>query len=78
MMFGHVETVEDRIEHLQRLRDQQDADRRVHRFHLLDFPAGAHGLENRSSRPGVAEYLRMQALARIFLDNIPKTCKVRG
>ena len=25
MMFGHVETVEDRIEHLQRLRDQQDA-----------------------------------------------------
>ena len=24
MMFGHVETVEDRIEHLQRLRDQQD------------------------------------------------------
>ena len=25
MMFGHVETIEDRIEHLQRLRDQQDA-----------------------------------------------------
>ena len=24
MMFGHVETIEDRIEHLQRLRDQQD------------------------------------------------------
>ena len=25
MMFGHVETIEDRIEHLQRLREQQDA-----------------------------------------------------
>src|SRR5256714_15140041 len=24
MMFGHVETVEERIEHLQRIRDQQD------------------------------------------------------
>ena len=24
MMFGHVETVEDRIEHLERLRAQQD------------------------------------------------------
>ena len=24
MMFGHVETLEDRIEHLERLRDQQD------------------------------------------------------
>ena len=24
MMFGHVETVEDRIEHLERLREQQD------------------------------------------------------
>ena len=25
MMFGHVETLDDRLEHLQRLRDQQDA-----------------------------------------------------
>ena len=24
MMFGHVETIEDRVEHLQRIRDQQD------------------------------------------------------
>ena len=24
MMFGHVETLDDRLEHLQRLRDQQD------------------------------------------------------
>ena len=24
MMFGHVETIEDRIEHLERLRAQQD------------------------------------------------------
>src|SRR3954447_13248499 len=32
MMFGHVETVEDRIEHLQRVRDQQDRSGGVTRF----------------------------------------------
>jgi cyclic dehypoxanthinyl futalosine synthase len=30
MMFGHVETIEDRVEHLQRIRDQQDSQRRIH------------------------------------------------
>ena len=70
MMFGHVETVEDRIEHLQRLRDQQDETRRLHRVHLLDVPAGAHQAAA-PSRSAQREYLRMQALARIFLDNFP-------
>ena len=69
MMFGHVETIEDRIEHLQRIRDQQDQERWIYRVHLLDISAGAHRLKVKQPT-GVAEYLRMQALARIFLDNI--------
>ena len=46
-------------------------ERRVHRVHLLDVSAGAHGAESRRSRPASPEYLRTQALARIFLDNFP-------
>ena len=46
MMFGHVETIEDRIEHLQRLRDQQDRERRIYRVYLLDLSTAAHGLES--------------------------------
>ena len=42
MMFGHVETIEDRIEHLERLRAQQDKIQRVHRLHRLDLSGGAH------------------------------------
>lgn len=70
MMFGHVETIEDRVEHLQRLRDQQDRTGGFTAFICWTFQPenSALRVERRCS---VAEYLRMQALARIFLDNIP-------
>ncbi|MDQ2659985.1 MAG: dehypoxanthine futalosine cyclase [Verrucomicrobiota bacterium] len=70
MMFGHVETVADRIEHLQRLRDQQDASGGFTAFICWTFQPENTVLKIKQ-RTGVAEYLRMQALARIFLDNIP-------
>ncbi len=69
MMFGHVETVEDRIEHLQRLRDQQDVSGGFTAFICWTFQPDNTVLKIKQ-RAGVAEYLRMQALARIFLDNI--------
>ncbi|MDQ6765572.1 MAG: dehypoxanthine futalosine cyclase [Verrucomicrobiota bacterium] len=70
MMFGHVETVEERIEHLQRIRDQQDASGGFTAFICWTFQPENTVLKIKQ-RAGVAEYLRMQALARIFLDNIP-------
>jgi cyclic dehypoxanthinyl futalosine synthase len=70
MMFGHVETVEDRIEHLQRLRDQQDKSGGFTAFICWTFQPENTVLKV-DRRTGVSEYLRMQALARIFLDNIP-------
>ena len=70
MMFGHVETIEDRIEHLQRLRDQQDRSGGFTAFICWTFQPENTVLKV-ERRTGVAEYLRMQALARIFLDNIP-------
>ncbi len=70
MMFGHVETIADRIEHLQRLRDQQDATSGFTAFICWTFQPENTVLKI-DRRTGVSEYLRMQALARIFLDNFP-------
>ncbi len=68
MMFGHVETIEDRIEHLQRLRDQQDASGGFTAFICWTFQP-QHTVLKVEHPTGVTEYLRMQALARVFLDN---------
>jgi len=69
MMFGHVETVEERIEHLQRIRDQQDLSGGFTAFICWTFQP-QHTVLKIPQPTGVAEYLRTQALARIFLDNI--------
>lgn len=105
MMFGHVETVEDRIEHLEVVRQQQD--RSLGRLRNAECgtqiqgetPLGlsaayASAVETRqlnggaftaficwtfqpentvlkAATVGAHEYLRTQALARIYLDNLP-------
>ena len=69
MMFGHVETIEDRVEHLQRVRDQQDRSGGFTAFICWTFQP-QHTVLKVKQPTGVSEYLRMQALARIFLDNI--------
>ncbi len=76
MMFGHVETVDDRIAHLQRLRDQQDATGGFTAFICWTFQQGTPGTGTghthlRAEPVGSAEYLRTQALSRIYLDNFP-------
>jgi cyclic dehypoxanthinyl futalosine synthase len=68
MMFGHVETLDDRIEHLERLRTQQDATGGFTAFICWTFQPEHTKL--RAEPVGSGEYLRMQALSRIFLDNI--------
>ena len=69
MMFGHVETVEERIEHLDRVRAQQDASGGFTAFIAWTFQAENTRLK--APTVGAHEYLRTQALSRIYLDNIP-------
>jgi len=69
MMFGHVETVEDRIEHLERLRAQQDKSKGFTAFIGWTFQAEHTKLH--APAVGAHEYLRTQALGRIYLDNFP-------
>jgi cyclic dehypoxanthinyl futalosine synthase len=68
MMFGHVETLEERFEHLSKLRDLQDRTGGFTAFICWTFQAENTVLK--SEPVGSTEYLRMQALSRIFLDNI--------
>ena len=69
MMFGHVETLEDRIEHLDRVRAEQDKSGGFTGFICWTFQAENTRLK--APTVGAQEYLRMQALSRIYLDNIP-------
>ncbi|MBI5385699.1 MAG: dehypoxanthine futalosine cyclase [Verrucomicrobia bacterium] len=67
MMFGHVETVEDRIEHFDRVRTQQDKTGGFTAFICWTYQPEHTRL--RAPTVGAHEYLRTQALARVFLDN---------
>jgi cyclic dehypoxanthinyl futalosine synthase len=67
MMFGHVETIEDRIEHLERLRAQQDQSKGFTAFICWTFQSENTRLK--APTVGAHEYLRTQALSRIYLDN---------
>ena len=67
MMFGHVENLDDRIEHLGRLRDLQDETGGFTAFICWTFQPEHTKL--RAETVTSAEYLRMQAISRIFLDN---------
>ena len=71
MMFGHVETAAERIEHLVRLRELQDETGGFTAFACWNMqPEGVpeEAKYPRKTTPGV--YLRVQAIARIVLDNI--------
>jgi cyclic dehypoxanthinyl futalosine synthase len=68
MMFGHVETVKDRIEHLERLRQVQDQTGGFTAFICWTFQP--ENVVLKAMPVGSAEYLRTQALSRIYLDNI--------
>lgn len=69
MMFGHVETMEDRIEHFDRIRAQQDRTKGFTAF--IGWTYQAENTRLRAPTVGGHEYLRTQALARIYLDNFP-------
>jgi cyclic dehypoxanthinyl futalosine synthase len=68
MMFGHIETVAERIEHLERLRQLQDETGGFTAFICWTFQPG-HKMADHPAA-GSHEYLKTQAIARLYLDNI--------
>jgi cyclic dehypoxanthinyl futalosine synthase len=75
MMYGHVETVEHRLQHLQHLRDLQDETGGFTAFITWNFQPDHTDLAGDSARWDGAkatgfDHLRTVAVARLFLDNI--------
>lgn len=71
MMFGHIETVEERLEHLRRLRELQDRTGGFTAFIPWPFQPDNTALSRQvelEKTTGMG-YLRMLALSRIYLDN---------
>jgi len=86
MMFGHIETIAERIEHMRRVRDLQDETGGFTAFICWTFQPENTPLGRFPTRPadctdppdgkhlvlaGAHEYLKTLALARLFLDNVP-------
>ena len=75
MLYGHVETAEDRIEHLTMLRSLQDDTRGFLTYIPLAYHPDHNELGEEMGRVGTAttgyEDLKNIAVARLFLDNIP-------
>jgi len=69
MMFGHIETVEERMEHLDRIRVLQDETGGFTAFIPWAFQPGNNDLH--AEKVSALEYLRMLAVSRLYLDNVP-------
>ena len=68
MMFGHVETLAERIEHLERLRQVQDETGGFTAFICWTFQPDNTDMSEIPRATGF-EYLKTNAVARLYLDN---------
>jgi cyclic dehypoxanthinyl futalosine synthase len=73
MMYGHVETLEERVEHMRRIRELQDELHGFRAFISWTFQSDGNRLADRVPReamPTSFDYLLTQAVSRIYLDNV--------
>jgi len=72
MLYGHVETYEERVDHLLRLRDQQDRTGGFLAFIPLAFHPENTVFERRGwTFTAGADDLKVIAVSRLLLDNVP-------
>lgn len=69
MLYGHIESIEDRFRHLELLRDLQDETHGFSAFIPLKFRTANNELGRNIEETPLIEDLRMVALSRLFLDN---------
>jgi aminodeoxyfutalosine synthase len=70
MLYGHIETLEERVDHLVRLREQQDRSGGFLAFIPLAFHPANTELEDLPATTGFDD-LKTLAIARLMLDNFP-------
>jgi len=70
MLYGHIETIEERLEHLQALREVQDETHGFLTFIPLAFHPKNTAMSDLSRTTGIDD-LKNVAVSRLFLDNFP-------
>lgn len=69
LLYGHIETREERVEHVLKLRDQQDRTGGFQAFIPLEYQVGTTNLVERQA--SAMEDLRTIAMSRLVFDNVP-------
>jgi aminodeoxyfutalosine synthase len=69
LLYGHIETYEERVDHVLKLRDQQDRTGGFQAFIPLEYQVGTTKLVERQA--SAVEDLRTIAMSRLVFDNIP-------
>ena len=71
ILYGHIETMEERVEHLLKLRTLQDETRGFLSFVPLAFQPGDTGIKPTNRFTSAIDDLKMIAVSRLMLDNFP-------
>ena len=70
MLYGHIEEIEHRIDHLMRLRELQDTTGGINAFIPLKFRSANNSM-SALGETSVIDDLRTLAMSRLILDNVP-------
>jgi aminodeoxyfutalosine synthase len=70
MLYGHIEGIEHRIDHLMRLRELQDTTGGINAFIPLKFRSANNSM-SALGETSVIDDLRTLAMSRLILDNVP-------
>ncbi|MCX6121534.1 MAG: aminofutalosine synthase MqnE [Ignavibacteriales bacterium] len=71
ILYGHIETIEERLEHFIKLRELQDETNGFLSFIPLAFQPGDTGIKPRGQFTSAIDDLKMIAVSRLMLDNFP-------
>lgn len=71
MLYGHIETLEERLVHMMKLREAQDETGGFLTFIPLAFQPGETGIKPRHRFTSAVDDLRTIAVSRLMLDNVP-------
>lgn len=71
ILYGHIETVEERVEHMIKLREAQDETGGFLTFIPLAFQPGNTGIKPRNQFTSAIDDLKMIAVSRLMLDTMP-------
>ena len=70
VLYGHIESIEHRIDHLMRLRELQDSTGGINAFIPLKFRSANNAMSS-IGETSVIDDLRTLAMSRLILDNVP-------